>query len=204
MPFSEDFKNLLEEKLLLSKYLTSDNIISFYDKMSQYFTQKRFSYSYFNNLLNTTIKFLHFLNFDSTEIIQIIANHPAIIHANKTDLLAKYLLLAVLKDENNEPIRRDILLNHPKYLLGGINLLYARYNYLVQHGLDEDISKYILLKMTNEEFAKKFKMSSEQLKADYPLGDTTELIRNISQWPENQQINDKIKKYKSKGEINYA
>ena len=204
MPFSEDIRKLLEDKLLLTKYLTSDNIDSFYNVMSQYFTKKRFSYSYFSDLLHATGEFLRFLYFSPAEIIQIIANHPAIIHANKKDLLAKYLLIAILKDENQKLIRRDILLNHPKYLLGGIHLLYARYNYLIHNGLDDSISKYHLLKMTNAEFAKTFKISSEQLKAEYPLDDITLLINDLAKWPENQQIGQKIQKYKSQGEIKYA
>ena len=50
MPFSEDIRKLLEDKLFLTKYLTSDNIDSFYNVMAQYFTKKRFSYFYFSDL----------------------------------------------------------------------------------------------------------------------------------------------------------
>ncbi len=199
MPFNDDIKNMLEEKLFLSKYLTTDNISNFYNAMSKYFSQKRFSYAYFADLLTKTIEFCQFLDFNQTEIIQIIANHPAIIHANKKDLLAKYLLIGVLKED-----RKDIFLNHPKYLLGGIGLLNARYNYLVNHGFEDNITKYYLLKMTNQEFAKTFKISSDQLKAEYSIKDINLLINNLATWPENQDLKEKIAKFKSQEEIKYS
>lgn len=194
MPFDSTIKDLLEEKLCLSKYLTPENINTFYNAMNQYFKQKRFSYSYFANLLNTTIDFCQFLDLSFGEIIGIINNHPAIIHANKEELLAKYLLLAVLPDENEKSVRRDILLNHPKYLIVGLSTMYARYSYLSAHDMGNNISKYYLLKMTNKEFENTFKISAEQLKAEYPTPDTLELIQKLLAWPENVDLKAKIEK----------
>lgn len=110
---------ILEEKLNLSIFLRPDQIELFYNSIDKYLSSKRKSAESFEILLNETIIFLEELGFNTQEIIYIIWNHNSIIHANKKDFLAKYLLLAVLPNDE----RRSILINNPKYFVVGISNL---------------------------------------------------------------------------------
>lgn len=180
---------ILEEKLNLSIFLRPDQIELFYNSIDKYLSSKRKSAESFEILLNETIIFLEELGFNTQEIIYIIWNHNSIIHANKKDFLAKYLLLAVLPNDE----RRSILINNPKYFVVGISNLYARFKYLENLSLRGDknyFSKWHLLKMTNNEWENKFGISVQDLECLYPYDKLK--IDEFLNWPQNEMIKEKI------------
>ena len=165
----EETKKFLEEKLNLSSFLTSDGIAAFYNAMQKYLEKKRIYKNALSSYIDETINLLKFLDLDYQEILLTIRNYPSILHADKQAFFTKYLLLAGLKDnETNEIIRKDILINHPKYLIIGFETLYARYKCLLEQD-PKYMTKYFLLKMTNNEFENTFKKSKEILIAEYPI-----------------------------------
>ena len=124
------------------------------------------------------------------ELLTTVRNYPSLIHANKRDLLDKYLLLGVLKDsKTHEEMRRNILINHPKYLIIGIKTLYARYKFLLEQD-SKFMTRYYLLKMTNNEFNKTFRITNETLVATYPYSD--KVLYELLELKENAIYKEKI------------
>ena len=194
MQIDEEAKKFLEEKLNLSEFLSKEAIDEFYSSMQRYLKKKRIYKNSLSYRLDETIEFLEFLDLEYLDILTIIKNYPSVLHANKKDFLEKYLLLGVIKDPHtNEGIRKDILVNHSKYLIIGFKTLYARYKYLVENG--EPLTKYYLLKMTNKEFENTFKRSNEVLISEYPCDDN--VLNELLDLEENAIFKEKINEKKS-------
>lgn len=189
MKFDDNVKKLLEDKLNLSIYLNSAQISAFYNSIEKYLSKKRIYFDRFASNLDELIIFLNELGFEHLEIIQIIKDNPSLMHANKNDLLAKYLLLVVLGVSNNgKQIREEILINNPKYYVIGINTLYARLMFLGKK--QEYLTKWYLLKMTNKEFENRFGISNEELLALYPYDNSK--LYDFLDLPGNEQIKNRI------------
>lgn len=194
MQIDEEAKKFLEEKLNLSEFLSKEAIDEFYSSMQRYLKKKRIYKNSLSYRLDETIEFLEFLDLEYLDILTTIKNYPSILHANKKDFLEKYLLLGVIKDpKTNEEIRKDILVNHSKYLIIGFKTLYARYKYLVEN--EEALTKYYLLKMTNKEFENTFKRSNEVLISEYPCDDN--VLNELLDLEENAIFKEKINEKKS-------
>ena len=189
MKFDDNVKKLLEDKLNLSIYLNSAQISAFYNSIEKYLSKKRIYFDRFASNLDELIIFLNELGFEHLEIIQIIKDNPSLMHANKNDLLAKYLLLVVLGVSNNgKQIREEILINNPKYYVIGINTLYARLMFLGKK--QEYLTKWYLLKMTNKEFENRIRISNEELLALYPYDNSK--LYDFLDLPGNEQIKNRI------------
>ena len=166
MKLDGNLKQVLEDKLFLSLFLTYEEIEAFYLSIEKYLDKKRIYIEAFTNKLEETTKMLQELDLTQDEIIHVIKVFPSIIHANKTDFFAKYLLLVVLNTETND-VRKSILLSRPKDYIIGISTLYARYAFLLNYHPD-CLKRYNILKMTNLEFERAFKISTERLHSEYP------------------------------------
>ena len=187
---NNELKEVLEKKFKLSTYLNKKEATLFYDSIEDYITRKKISINSLKNRIDETIEFLQFLDLKPVELLTTVRNYPSLIHANKRDLLDKYLLLGVLKDsKTHEEMRRNILINHPKYLIIGIKTLYARYKFLLEQD-SKFMTRYYLLKMTNNEFNKTFRITNETLVATYPY--TDKVIYELLELKENAIYKEKI------------
>ena len=194
MQIDDETKKILEKKLKLTEFLSDEEIEEFYSSIQKYLKKKGI---YKNSLLyrlDETIDFLKFLNLEYIDILTTIKNYPSILHANKKDFFKKYLLLGVLKDpKTNEEIRKDILVNHSKYLIMGFKTLYARYKFLINN--KEHLTKYYLIKKTNKEFENTFNKPNEVLIKEYPCGN--DVLNELLDLEENAIFKKKIKEEKS-------
>ena len=180
-------KDLLEEKLNFTKYITASEKDYFYSILAKYLKKKKVYMNDFQNKLNETIQFLTFLDFNEQEIVTIIRHYPAILHTNKKDYFLKYLILASLIDND---LRKELVIHYPKYLIIGLKTLYARYEYLTTQKRKYQ-TKYYLLKMTNNEFKNTFGISHETLLAMYPYSD--DKIEYFLNLPENIVYKENLK-----------
>ena len=126
----ENIENILEEKLKLSTHVSKRKKDEVSKNVYYYCLRKRVSDNVLANGVDDTIRFLKSLNFEMTEIIATISNGPSILHSNKKDMFAKYLILAVLDSTPLKHTRKELLINYPKYYVIGIQTLYSRYKYL--------------------------------------------------------------------------
>ena len=116
----------IDEKLFLLEHLTKDECVKFREKIEKYLNNRSSKETFFKNL-DGTVEFLEKIGLNYHEIIMCIFNWPSIIHSDKNDLLYKYLVLGIPKRYNLSDIDRDdILVNHPKDLMTGIDTVYAR------------------------------------------------------------------------------
>jgi hypothetical protein len=139
--------------------------------------------------LEETIIFLQELDLTLEEITSAIKNSPSLLHANKKDMLSKYLVLVYLDEHLNQPIRKQTLIENTKYYVIGLSTIYARIMYLQEYNPNE-ISKWHVLKMTNKEFETKFNVNTDQLKLDYPFDD--QAFMHVLDHPDNEEIKNKI------------
>lgn len=185
----EEIRKLLEEKLNISYYLNDDNQKHFCIVIQKYCHSKRMYSKALSYYLDETIKSLNELGFEEAEIIHVIKNTPSLLHANKKDLFAKYLLLTILENKDDKLLRKNLLLNNPKYYVMGISTMYARIMFLLNKG-EEYLTKWYVLKMTNKEFSERFGISYDQLIAQYPYDATK--INEFLDWPGNEEIKEKL------------
>lgn len=181
--------NLLEEKLVYSEFLSATNRQKMCEIIFNYCTNKRVSMTILSYRLEETIIFLQELDLTLEEITSAIKNSPSLLHANKKDMLSKYLVLVYLDEHLNQPIRKQRLIENTKYYVIGLSTIYARIMYLQEHNPNE-ISKWHVLKMTNKEFETKFNVNTDQLKLDYPFDD--QAFMHVLDHPDNEEIKNKI------------
>lgn len=187
----EEIEKTLEELFDLSKIVSKSEQQKILDILQKYCEDKRVYNKVLTYHLQNTIEFLTLLNFSKLEMITAIKNGPTIIHANKKDLLAKYLLLASLKEtKSSEVVRKDLLINYPKYYVIGISTMYARMKYLAKLG-EKSITKWHVMKMTNKEFENRFGFSQEKLIENYPYDETK--MDELLNLPGNEKIKANLK-----------
>lgn len=187
----------LEKKLFLKEFLTSNECIEFYEKISSYLANRSKVETFYNNL-DETISFLEKLGLDYRSIITSIYNWPAIIHSDKKALLDKVLLIRSIEGKGISNINSiDIIVNHPKDLMTGIDTIYARIQFFLSDASKDvtrkdAITRRKLFKITNSEFENSYFISKDQLISNYPY---TEKIENYIRSLEiNKDIVDKFNK----------
>ena len=185
-------KEVLEEKLNISVFLNEAAQESIITNIYNYCLSKRMYRESLANHLDQTIDFLQKLHFEQEEILAAINNSPSLIHANKQDMFAKYLILSVLDNTPLKSTRKELLVNRPKYYIIGIQTLYARYKFLSDKGSNY-ISKWYLLKMTNKEFEDCFGVSQESLTTMYPYD--SNCILELLQLEGNEELEVKSEVY---------
>lgn len=199
MYLTKEIITLLDEKLAITSYLQGEELITFYAKIAKYL-ENRIKIEALEKELDETIKFYSLIGLSNEEMIRSISIWPAILHSNKQDLINKYFLLAkVVNGTTREPDREDILINHPKDFMMGLDLMYARYKHLESDGIKdssrtEGITRRKLLKNTGTEFETSYGYSKEQLLKIYPLTPTA--MEEIKAWPENEELLARLKKEK--------
>ena len=129
-------------------------------------------------------------------------NWPAIIHSNKEELFIKFLMLAnVVSWRTGELARYNILINHPKDLMTGIDTIYARLCYLqTDHAKimlrNEGLTRRKILKVTHSEFEEMYKINKEDLLSNYPF--TPEALKEIMSWESNREF---VERYEEKRNV---
>ncbi len=198
MPITEDLKNILEEKLFLSQFLDEKEKEHFFAVISHYLLNRSAIETFLKNI-DDTISFFEMVNVDYRDMLISIMNWPAIIHANKEELFIKFLLLAnVVSWRTGELARYNILINHPKDLMTGIDTIYARICYLQsEHAKillrNEGLTRRKILKVTHTEFEEMYRIKKEDLLSKYPF--TAEAIREVMDWESNREF---VEKYDEK------
>ncbi len=185
---SEDFKNVLEEKLQVSVYLNTKEQEEFYKIILEYL-QNRSSLAYFAQNLDELLEFFKTLGYDTKSVIAVIKKWPAIIHTDKNHLFYKYLIMGRVVDETLESIRDDALLNHAKDFMISTSLLYARVKYLEDNPQvlrDNIINRRKVITTTNKEFVVSYGIDKNSLLENYPFN--REALEEVLLWDENQEI----------------
>ena len=183
----EEFKEVLEEKLQISKYLNKSEQERITNNIYNYCDKKRVYKGVLSSQLDQMILFLKNIGFTHEETITTISNGASLLQSNKKDMLAKYLLLATLPDSNNIPMRKDLLINYPKYYVMGIKTMYARFEYLKEKNYP--VTKWYLFKMTNKEFAGHFSISHDLLLKSYPFDYSK--VKDLLDLPGNEELKAK-------------
>ena len=201
MELSTKIKIYLEEYLHLSNYYNSEQIQKFYEKILNG-SFKRMTEDKILEYIETFIDLFQLLDFNEFEIITAINNEPSLLHADKYDLLSKYLILSKVVDKDGICCRDDIFINHPKDLRISLKLLYARIMFLINNQdvmRNSNITRRKVLKITNEEFRKIYcrNITNDELISLYPFN--SEDYQNIFNWPENLHIKEKILAENNKG-----
>ncbi len=198
MKLNEESKKYLEKRLNLKKYYNSKQIDEFYDSLDKYVIKRKIYLNDLTDCLDEGLDYLNLLGFNFAESIEIFKNYPPIIHVNKRDFLTKYLLLACLKEKDGTLIRKEIVLYNPKYLIIGLKTLYARYKFFLEQQRSKYLTKYYLLKMTNQEFKNTFDLGMDEVIETYPFDET--VIKEFLDWPENKEIKENIEKYQKENQ----
>jgi len=102
------------------------------------------------------IKNLIELGYKMEEIKYIIYDFPGILNANIDSIKEKILYL---KEINLD----KVILEKPKHLIQGLDLIYARYNHLNDNGIVVNMNNYNLLFQGKNIYKKMFNISSEEL-----------------------------------------
>lgn len=189
----------IEKRLFVSTLLSAEKANNFYNTIAKYLSNRSRVITFLENL-DKTIQFYELMGFTYEKMLFSIERWPSIIHAQKEDLLYKYLLLGKLVNSNGLPGRDDIVLNSPKDLMTGLDTLYARTMYFlsdISKGVvrTENITRRKLLKITNEEFMKSYFVSKEELLKMFPFDYSC--MAEVMSWPENKEIVDKMNPEKS-------
>lgn len=184
-----------EVRIILNNHLNTNNfssnqVLDMCNTIKDYSRSKKISSKMINNELSSAIDFLTKLGLTNDEILTAIGTSPYIIATNKKDLLAKYLILSILVDpKTNKSIRKELLINYPKYYILGIHTLYSRFKYLTEKSLP--ITKWHLLKMTNTEFLNRFSLTQKELMKMYPYDDSK--IKELFNLPGNEELKEVFK-----------
>ena len=194
MSLNNDYQKTLNEKLLLNEYLNTEEIKTFYEAIDKFLSRKKINMAAFIRRLDETLELLKFLDFEYYDCLKIIAHYPSIVQANKKDYFTKYLILASLgiNEETKQEYRNEIMIEHSKYMIIGHKTLYARFRFLENRG-SKYLTRYYLLKMTNQEFHNTFRLANDELIAKYPFND--DAFNYLLKMPENKKFEAKVKKY---------
>lgn len=201
MQLSEELKRILNEKLFLEQFLNEDEINKFYAMISHYLLNRSTKETFLKNI-DATIEFFELVGVDYRDMLISMMNWPAIIHSNKEELFIKFLLLAdVVSWRTGELARYNILINHPKDLMTGIDTMYARLCYLQsEHAKvllrNEGLTRRKILKVTHTEFEEMYKIKKEDLLAKYPF--TKEALKEVMEWESNREF---VEKYEEKRKV---
>ncbi len=181
----------IDEKLFLLEHLTKDECVKFREKIEKYLNNRSSKETFFKNL-DGTVEFLEKIGLNYHEIIMCIFNWPSIIHSDKNDLLYKYLVLGIPKRYNLSDIDRDdILVNHPKDLMTGIDTVYARIMFFLSEESKDVTRKNVitrrkLLKITNKEFEEFYGISRDNIVSKYPF--TKDSLKNVLSLDYNKEV----------------
>ena len=201
MQLSEDLKNILKEKLFLEQFLDEREIEKFYAMVSHYLLNRSTQETFLKNI-DATIEFFELVGVDYRDMLISMMNWPAIIHSNKEELFIKFMLLSdVVSFRTGELDRYNILINHPKDLMTGIDTIYARLCYLQsEHAKvllrNEGLTRRKILKVTHSEFEDMYKISKEDLLSQYPF--TGDALNEIKSWESNREF---VEKYEEKRNV---
>ena len=201
MQLSDELKRILNEKLFLEQFLNKDEIDKFYAMISHYLLNRSTQETFLKNI-DETISFYELVGVDYRDMLISMMNWPAIIHSNKEELFIKFLLLAnVVSWRTGELARYNILINHPKDLMTGIDTIYSRLCYLQsEHAKillrNEGLTRRKILKVTHNEFEEMYKINKEELLSKFPV--TPEAIKEIMSWESNREF---VEKYEEKRNV---
>lgn len=201
MQLSEDLKNILKEKLFLEQFLDEREIEKFYAMVSHYLLNRSTQETFLKNI-DATIEFFELVGVDYRDMLISMMNWPAIIHSNKEELFIKFMLLSdVVSFRTGELARYNILINHPKDLMTGIDTIYARLCYLQSEDAkvllrNEGLTRRKILKVTHSEFEDMYKISKEDLLSQYPF--TVDALNEIKSWESNREF---VEKYEEKRNV---
>ena len=166
MNISTSLKSILNDKLFLEQFLNELEIEKFYEIISGYLKNRSTEETFLKNI-DETISFFVLVGVDYRDMLISIMNWPAIIHANKEELFIKFLMLAeIVSWRTGELARMNILINHPKDLMTGIDTIYARISFLSSDSgkallRNEGITRRKILKVTHTEFEDMYRISKE-------------------------------------------
>ena len=201
MQLSDELKRILNEKLFLEQFLNKDEIDKFYAMISHYLLNRSTQETFLKNI-DETISFYELVGVDYRDMLISMMNWPAIIHSNKEELFIKFLLLAnVVSWRTGELARYNILINHPKDLMTGVDTVYARLCYLQSENAkillrNEGLTRRKILKVTHNEFEEMYKISKEDLLSRYPF--TSEALNEVMRWESNREF---VEKYEEKRNV---
>lgn len=201
MQLSEDLKQILNNKLFLEQFLNEKEIEKFYAMISHYLLNRSTQETFLKNI-DETISFFELVGVDYRDMLISIMNWPAIIHSNKEELFIKFLMLAnVVSWRTGELARYNILINHPKDLMTGIDTIYARLTYLqTEHAKvmlrNEGLTRRKILKVTHTEFEEMYRINKEDLLTTYPF--TPEALKEIMSWESNREF---VERYEEKRNV---
>lgn len=192
---NKDVIKILEEKLFLSSFLDEKKCDEFYQMISNYL-KNRSSLETFAKNLDDLKDLYEILNIDHKSMLNSIMVWPAIIHANKQELLYKYLVSTTVVDSKGFSARKDILINHPKWFMTSLSLIYARVMFFLNEESNNvtrknEITSRKIFRITNDDFFKSYGLTKEELIKKYPINE--EGLKNILSWEENTEIYEKLK-----------
>ena len=199
MMLDERIKFVLEDKLFVKEHLSLEDEQKLYAIISSYL-ENRTSLSTFIKNLDDTIAFYELIGVSYSDMIRSIMIWPAIMHADKNELVKKYLILVYVVNAKNGMCDRDnIVINHPKDLMTGFDTIYARVMHLSRMAFDgelrtEVITRRKLFKTTNLEFEQSYGLSKEMLLERYPV--TEDVIESLKKHNMNKEL---VEKYESQG-----
>ena len=199
MNLDYSIKNKLEELLFLKEFLSPEEEESFYVMVETYLKNRSSIDTFYSNL-KETIHFYETIGIETKDMLHSIMLFPSIIHANKDDLLFKYMLLfKIKKPETGLTSRNEIIINHPKDLMTGAETIYSRIYFLSENAENyrtNDITRRKVLKTTSAEFKETYGLSKEELLQKYPL--TPQIVESIINLPQNKELVQKYEENKNK------
>ena len=202
MNLSTSLKTILNNKLFLEQFLSELEIEKFYETISGYLKNRSAEETFLKNI-DETISFYELVGVDYRDMLISIMNWPAIIHANKEEIFIKFLMLAeIVSWRTGELARMNILINHPKDLMTGIDTIYARLSFLSSNSgkallRNEGITRRKILKVTHSEFAEMYKIGKKELLELFPF--TEEALKEIMSLKANREYVEKYEKRNNKG-----
>ena len=202
MIISDELKALLNNKLFLKEHLNDIEIERFYSMISHYLLNRSAQDTFLKNI-DETVNFFELLGVNYRDMLISMMNWPAIIHANKEELFIKFLLLAeVVSYKTGELARYNILINHPKDLMTGIDTIYARLCYLKTDDAkillrNEGLTRRKILKVTHTEFEDMYGIGKEELLFKFPF--THDSLKDIMNWEANREFVEKYEEKRNNG-----
>ena len=197
MIITEELRNILEDKLFIEEFLKPEDEKKFLAVMEKYLLN-RSAVSTFVKNLDDTIAFYEVVGVTYDKMLQSIMKWPAIIHADKNELFKKYLLAAlIINSQTGECDRKNILIEHPKDFMTGLDTIYSRIMYLKSGSADlrdEHVTRRKIFKATHTEFYEMYGVSKNQLLRIYIIDD--DIIEEIKKWDVNKEL---VRKYEGKG-----
>lgn len=195
----EEVMKYINDRLVLREFLTPLQIEKFHLIIAKYLTN-RTTLEAFKTNFEGTLEFFSFLGFSITATLYSIMKWPSMIHANKEEILKKYLIMSKVVDPSSgAPVRDDILVNHPKDFMTGFDLIYARMMFFLEaeHSMTKNdlITRRKLIKTTNDEFEQIYRVSKTDLIAMYPIPQN--ILDILLSWDENDEIREVYESKKS-------